>query len=540
MIPEKLKKLILSKLNASEVHKSEIIQELWSGYGELTRVTTDKGSVIVKLIKFPSASGIGHQRKVKSYKVEAAWYKNFEFAGVRMAKGLGFGEVEGSEYLLLEDLGESGFEVKRSIEWEKVELCLKWLAGFHKKFMGVEPSGLWETGTYWHLETRPEEFKRLEDKRLKNVASLVDQKLNSAKYQTIVHGDAKLANFLFNDREAAAVDFQYVGGGVGIKDVAYFLSSLYHEDKLFEVEEKALDTYFRYLDMPEVEKEWRELYPIAWCDFYRFLQGWSPGHWKIHGYSESMKNKALNLILLDLAKEAALAAGKVIADFQGSEIQTELKEGGTSLASKVVTEVDLKAQMAILEILEPTLDRFDLGLLTEESPDDNSRFERDYFWCIDPLDGTLPFSKNESGYSTSIALVSRDGEAILGVVFDPRNQNLYYALDGHGAFKNDEPFVMGKGDKVSEITGPGGAVMQAIETIEKAPCLFYKKPKPEEGGGCLWDYAATSVIQREAGGFNSDFSFQPLNLNSQKSLYMNHCGVIYAAGLTLEEVRQHF
>ncbi|MCR9206283.1 MAG: hypothetical protein NXH75_17005, partial [Halobacteriovoraceae bacterium] len=349
----------------------------------------------------------------------------------------------------------------------------------------------------------------------------------------------KLANFLFNEREAAAVDFQYVGGGVGIKDVAYFMSSIYEEDELQANESRCLETYFKYLNLPEVEKEWRELYPIAWCDFYRFLKGWSPGHWKIHGYSESMKDKAINLILLDLAKEAALAAGKVIAEFQGQKIQTELKEGGTSLASKVVTEVDLKAEKAILEILEPTLEAFELGLLTEETPDNNSRFENDFFWCIDPLDGTLPFSKNEAGYSVSIALVSKEGEAILGAVYDPRNENLYSALKGHGAFKNDHPLKVKKNEKeLTVINDSGGAVMHAIETIEKAPCVFYKKPKVNEGGGCLWDYAATSIIHREAGGMNSDFSFNPLNLNSTKSLYLNHCGVLYSCGLTEEELRK--
>ena len=49
---------------------------------------------------------------------------------------------------------------------------------------------------------------------------------------------------------------------------------------------------------------------------------------------------------------------------------------------------------------------YDLALLTEESEDDRSCFEKDYFWCIDPLDGTLPFTRNEAGYSVSIGLVA--------------------------------------------------------------------------------------------------------------------------------------
>lgn len=251
----------------------------------------------------------------------------------------------------------------------------------------------------------------------------------------------------------------------------------------------------------------------------------------------SLSEKELNK-LLELAKEAALAAGKIINSYRGKELQTNLKETGMSLGSQIVTEVDIKAEQKILEVLLPSIKEHDLGLLTEETTDDQSRFIKDYFWCIDPIDGTLPFSRNQSGYSTSIALVSREGEAILGVVYDPCEENLYYALKGLGAFKNDQPFeVKESSGDITFIDGPGGAVMQAISTIEKSPCIFYKKPKEIEGGGCLWDYAATSVIHNEAGGLNCDFSFKPLNLNSQSSLFLNHCGVIYSSGPSLEEVK---
>ena len=158
------------------------------------------------------------------------------------------------------------------------------------------PDKLWPIGTYWHLNTRLEELDALTDLQLKQAAFEIDKRLNDAHYQTIVHGDAKLANFLFNEKQAAAVDFQYIGGGVGIKDVAYFMSSIFDENQLETYEEQLLDCYFNFLDLPEVENEWRALYPIAWCDFYRFLQGWSPRHWKINSYSERMKQRALQCL----------------------------------------------------------------------------------------------------------------------------------------------------------------------------------------------------------------------------------------------------
>ena len=73
-----------------------------------------------------------------------------------------------------------------------------------------------------------------------------------------------------------------------------------------------------------------------------------------------------------------------------------------------MTEVDRKAQDAILQVLGPSCEEFGLAVLTEENEDDGSRFEKQCFWCIDPMDGTLPFIRKEPGYSVSIGLVAKD------------------------------------------------------------------------------------------------------------------------------------
>ncbi len=282
----------------------ELIQELWSGYGELNRVYLDDSSVILKLIKTKTGQGhprgwnssLSHKRKELSYKIERKWYQDYNspIDNAPLPKLIDAGEVGNSQYLILEDLKERGFQVKPSLSWEEVKSCISWLAHFHSHHLNSTPKGLWAIGTYWHLGTRPEELSALKDQSLNEAAPLIDKKLNQAKHKTLVHGDAKLANFLFNDSGAAAVDFQYVGGGVGVKDLAYFLSSIYREDELFEKEAECLDFYFKELNACiEVESEWRELYPYAWCDFYRFLKGWSPGHYKLNSYSEQMTEKVL-------------------------------------------------------------------------------------------------------------------------------------------------------------------------------------------------------------------------------------------------------
>ena len=153
----------------------------------------------------------------------------------------------------------------------ETEWCLSWLAGFHATFLGVKPEGLWKIGTYWHLATRQEELRKMRNERLRTAAPELDRKLNSAKFQTLVHGDAKPANFCFSKTAVAAVDFQYVGGGCGMKDVAYLLD-----------DDRYLEFYFSELrsrlssevDADALEREWRELFPVARLDYERFLDGW--------------------------------------------------------------------------------------------------------------------------------------------------------------------------------------------------------------------------------------------------------------------------
>ena len=279
----------------------------------------------------------------------------------------------------------------------------------------------------------------------------------------------------------------------------------------------------------------------------------------------SLDKKQLNE-LLEKAKKAAMEAGEVIAKAQGQFIETQHKEGGENIASQVVTQIDLDAQEAILKVLTPTLTEYNIGLLTEESVDDNSRFLHDYFWCIDPLDGTLAFSKDEDGYSTSIALISKEGRPVIGVVYNPRSSSLYHAQKGEGAFKNELPLKVSQFNKsitllfdqsylkyptyheqIKELEDKiqksnfetlihhplGGAVMNGISTIEMAPALYFKFPKKADGGGSIWDFAASSLIQKEAGGFNSDYFQRPLDLNREESTFMNHKGVIYLSSESL-------
>lgn len=311
---EYFKSVILQQTGASAFGKKEVIQELWSGYGKIIRIGLEHGavdSVVVKHVQLPAAKNhprgwntdIGHQRKLRSYQVEMAWYHSYSAHSTARLPQCFAVEQQGEEVLMvLEDLDAAGYPLrKRALSWEDTAACLAWLARFHASYLGETSTDLWEVGTYWHLSTRPQELAALADQRLRVAAPAIDQKLNSCTYQTLVHGDAKLANFCFApDGRVAGVDFQYVGGGCGMKDVAYFIGSCLDESMCERLEAQILDTYFGHLQQAlnerneALEREWRSLYRVAWADFHRFLKGWSPGHWKINSYSERITAEVID------------------------------------------------------------------------------------------------------------------------------------------------------------------------------------------------------------------------------------------------------
>jgi hypothetical protein len=326
MTNDEVREFVLECTLANAYTSKEIIQSLWSGYGKIERWRlsgSEYKQVITKQV-IPEVgdhprgwnTDLSHQRKLKSYQVETNWYESIrnrdEPLLARVPHCLGI-KKEGDQVLLvLEDLDGSGFAGRRNLanqnEWQT---CVRWLASFHLENMNQSTEGLWESGTYWHLQTRPDELARLDDANLREAAPKIDLKLKDTKYQTLVHGDAKLANFCFNQEgtEVAAVDFQYIGGGCGMKDLAYFVGSCFREEEAERIEKEVVDFYFSgmrelnqklgapiYVD--QLEMDWRPLYRVAWADFHRFMKGWSPGHWKLSDYSERVTREVIESLLV--------------------------------------------------------------------------------------------------------------------------------------------------------------------------------------------------------------------------------------------------
>lgn len=273
----------------------QLLQTLWGGYGRLLRRTAPDGTTqIVKDVRWPPGKGDrSHARKVRSYEVEARWYAKWGDlapSGCRLPRCLGHQTRHDGMVLVLEDLDAAGYPRRSSLRRkDELQAALAWLARFHANFLGVAPDGLWKEGSYWHLATRPDELEAMPRGPLRDAAPELDRRLSRARFRTLVHGDAKPDNTCLSSRdEVAFVDFQYVGGGCGMRDVAYLLDCVHDEDFGGPATLEALDHYFRALRTSltpafapladEIEAEGRALLPVAWLDFQRFLQGWSPAY----------------------------------------------------------------------------------------------------------------------------------------------------------------------------------------------------------------------------------------------------------------------
>ncbi len=129
--------------------------------------------------------------------------------------------------------------------------------------------------------------------------------------------------------------------------------------------------------------------------------------------------------VIDLAKKAGLAT----LEFYTEDVDIISKEDNSPL-----TKADLASHHIIVEGLKKLTPS--IPIISEESgvPDYDIRKQWQKFWMVDPLDGTKEFIKRNDEFTVNIALIE-DGVPILGVVYAPALDLLYYGKKGLGSFK---------------------------------------------------------------------------------------------------------
>ena len=202
----------------------------------------------------------------------------------------------------------------------------------------------------------------------------------------------------------------------------------------------------------------------------------------------------------------------------------------------VVTEFDHKMQDLILTQLTRTWPEYSF-LGEEMEHDEQARVveSRDNgFWVLDPIDGTTNFSMGFPFYGVSLALVI-DGQVRLGVVFDPVRGECFSAVQGKGAELNGialstpkHPFalrdcvanvdykrlVSGLADRLVRYPPYRSQRNLGSSVLEWCWLAAGRLQLYLHGGQRMWDYAAGSLILREAGGSFS--TIQGNSLDCQK------------------------
>lgn len=236
---------------------------------------------------------------------------------------------------------------------------------------------------------------------------------------------------------------------------------------------------------------------------------------------------------LSSAIDAAREAGEILQKNFGKKYRVIRKS-----PKEMVSAVDMLAQKAILDILEPRFPNY--GIITEEKTPDVDKKEKN--WIIDPLDGThnyisgLPFS------GVSIAL-AHGNDFELGVILFPMENRLYYAFKGRGAYFNHEKMSVSKNTELSKamVTFDNqfhlnehsfdyykrltqrAFTTRILGTATNDVCLTAQG----KIDGRIWvntkicDIAAGIVILTEAGGKMTNFDGSPCTLDSKQVVASN-------------------
>ncbi|MGD9315342.1 MAG: 3'(2'),5'-bisphosphate nucleotidase CysQ [Anaerolineae bacterium] len=247
----------------------------------------------------------------------------------------------------------------------------------------------------------------------------------------------------------------------------------------------------------------------------------------------------------DVAVRLARQAGNLIMQYYQSGLDVDHKTG-----DEPVTEADRAADDLIFAGLSAAFPGD--GLLTEESEDDLSRLEKERVWIVDPLDGTTEFITETGEFSVQIAL-TRQGQPILGVVYQPTVDRLFFAVRGLGAYQMDngqvtrllvssqpDPAKMCLVASRSHYSGFVDDARQAlgIQAVTRMGSVGLKVGLVARGGCDLylatsiakeWDICAPHALMLEAGGVLTNLCGEPVIYN--KSEVADCKGLIGSNGL---------
>ena len=238
---------------------------------------------------------------------------------------------------------------------------------------------------------------------------------------------------------------------------------------------------------------------------------------------------------LEVCEKAVHAAGKVVLDWV-DRFEPRQKRAPNDL----VTQADLAAQETITRIVHEAFP--DHLIVGEESPAAERAASGDRFrWIIDPVDGTTNFVHGVPHYAVSLAL-ERQGEVLVGAVFDPNARECYTAVQGRGSALNGQPIATSAARTLPEALAavgfPYDVTRQSPDLVQFLEAATRCRSVRRTGSAALnlayvaagrfdlfwsysthvWDIAAGVLLVTEAGGVVTAPDGGPLDLDSGKFL----------------------
>lgn len=221
--------------------------------------------------------------------------------------------------------------------------------------------------------------------------------------------------------------------------------------------------------------------------------------------------------IVNIAKEA----GSAIMEIYSKDFTVEYKDDKSPL-----TEADLRANEIICNALSNLYPN--IPIMSEENRQVEYEVRKDweYYWCIDPIDGTKEFIKKNDEFTVNIALIHKD-TPVLGVVYAPAINEMYKAKKGEGAYKNGQKLPLKTNNNPKEkLSVVASKSHLSDETQEFIDNLDSKEIEQISRGSSLklcmvaegvadiyprlaptmeWDTAAADAIVRESGKMTYQF-----------------------------------
>jgi 3'(2'), 5'-bisphosphate nucleotidase len=262
---------------------------------------------------------------------------------------------------------------------------------------------------------------------------------------------------------------------------------------------------------------------------------------------------------LETAASLARRAGAAMMEFYKTDFLVKEKFADDNFAEPV-TAADHASNDVIIAGLQEAFPAD--GILSEETPDDKERLNKNRVWIIDPLDGTKGFINRDGDFAVQIGL-AENGVPVLGVVYLPFENILYRAVQGRGAWMVTPDHgpkrlkVSDKTDfskmtlavsrdhrspKMSRIfeslglkseTGRGSVGLK-VGLIAQQACDLYLHLSPRTK---FWDTCAPQLILEEAGGRLTDLFGFPIRYNINEVRNLN--GIVATNGAAHEGVIEH-